>query len=96
MTLHRVTQNNKLAFGDYKSASEYAIIGDATAFYAWVREGQDGCPLGLASEWIKGKEAFSAYNVLKEMHRKGDKDGFIAKVKALHAAHRKHWHAEAG
>lgn len=79
----------RLAIGAYNQFPYYEVIGDPTSFYIWIQlqpqswayyePGKQG-----ASGWIRGQEAFKAYNKLKELLEKGQKEKFIGMMTDLH------------
>ena len=73
-----------LEVGTYQTDNHYAVIGEPTNFYVWVREGKSAQMVrGQGwSGWITGSKGFAIYNRLRTLHRK-DRDGFVQLIKQL-------------
>ena len=66
---------SKLEVGAWNKLPHYAVIGEPVEFYVWVNEDDRG----LASNWIKGREAFDLYFKLKS----SNKSEFIKLIKKI-------------
>lgn len=71
----------KLEVGAWNKLPHYSVVGRPTEFYVWVNENGHGSN----SVWIKGAEAFTIYNKLRNL----DKKALVVKIKELHSTYRK-------
>ena len=72
-----------MEIGRWNKLPHYYVSNNPTNFYVYVNE--DG--YGSSSRWIKGKEAFKLYGVLKSLFR--NKAKFIEEVKRIHNEYKK-------
>lgn len=70
-----------LEVGSYKTPCHYAVIGEPTDFYIWVREHSR---YGSNSKWFIGIEAFELYNRFRQLKKKE----FVELVRAIHTLHK--------